>query len=131
VSTGNAPGTAIVGETRRLSLTTAGSFTKTALGAESAAGAGVPALEVVQSGAGPLSFAAAQPPARAGGATPSKLSLNAVASGPSIWIAAEALSEPPFALVNEAVFESAAPHVPVVVLLTTWTCVLAPAASDS
>jgi hypothetical protein len=40
------------------------------------------------------------------------------------------LFEPPFALVNEAVFESVAPQVPVVVLLTTWTCVLAPDASD-
>ena len=128
--TGNAPGTAIVGESSRLSLTVAGSFTKAAFGAEFAAGDGVPEFDVVQSGAAPVALAAVQPAGRAGAVTPSKFWLIVVASGPSTCIAAEALFEPPFALVNEAVFESVAPHVPVLVPLTTWTCVLAPAASD-
>ena len=83
VSTGSAPGTAIVGESSRLSLTVWGSFTKAALGAESAAGEGVPELEVVQSGAAPVAFVAVQPAGRAGAVTPSKAWLIVVASGPS------------------------------------------------
>jgi hypothetical protein len=121
---------AIAGELRRLSLTVSGSSTKAAFGAESAAGDGVPPLDVVQSGAVPLAFAAVQPAGSAGAVTPSKLALNELMSGPSTWTAAEALFEPPFVLVNEAVFESVAPHVPAVVPVTTWTCVLAPTASD-
>jgi hypothetical protein len=83
VRTGNAPGTAIVGESSRLSLTVAGSFTKAAFGAESAVGTGAPELDVVQSGAAPVAFAAVQPAGRAGAVTLSKFCLIVVASGPN------------------------------------------------
>jgi hypothetical protein len=109
----------MVGETRRLSLTVAGSLTNAAFGAESAAGAGFPLVDVVHSGAAPCGFVAVQPAGRVGAVTPSKFALKAVVSGPSTWIAADALSEPPFALANEAVFESVAPHVLDVVPVTT------------
>lgn len=71
-------GTAMLGESSLLSLTTAGSSTKAALGAVS----GVE-VEFTQSGEGPLAFVALHPAGRAGAVTPSKLSLNTVVSGPT------------------------------------------------
>jgi hypothetical protein len=67
------PVIAIEGELSRLSLTTAGSSTYAEFGAESAAGEGVPLLDVVHSGAGPEAFVAVQPAGSAGGVTPSKV----------------------------------------------------------
>src|SRR5437867_3827975 len=51
----------MLGESRRLSLTTSGSFTKAAFGAVSG-----PELVVAQRGAGPAAFAAVQPAGPAG-----------------------------------------------------------------
>lgn len=59
----------------RLSLTTAGSSMKSALGAVSAGGIGNPESDVTQSGGGPWAFVASQPAGSAGGVTPSKFSL--------------------------------------------------------
>jgi hypothetical protein len=78
----------------RLSLTTAGSSIKTALGAVSAGGIGSPELEVTHSGGGPSAFVASQPPGNSGGVTKSKFSVlvranqqsghgNGVGVGPS------------------------------------------------
>jgi hypothetical protein len=78
VRTGNAPGIAISGETRRLSVTNAGSSTKAVFGAESD-----DAVVVTHSGAGPAAFVAVQPAGRAGAVTPSKFWLIVVAGGPS------------------------------------------------
>src|SRR6478735_839361 len=67
----------INGESRRLSLTTAGSLTNAALGSESATGVGVPEFEVTQSMPSPVTaFAATHPGGSAGGVTPSKFSLK-------------------------------------------------------
>src|SRR6266480_4368324 len=60
----------------RLSLTTAGSSMKRALGAVSDGGVGRPESDVTQSGGGPFSFVASQSGGNAGGVTPSKFSLN-------------------------------------------------------
>ena len=62
----------------RLSLTTAGSSIKSALGGVSAGGIGSPELDVIQSGGGPCEFVASQPGGNAGGVTPSKFSLIAI-----------------------------------------------------
>ena len=62
-----------LGVSRRLSLTTEGSFTKASLGALS----GV-VVEVTQSGDGPVALAAIQLAGKAGAVTPSKFSANAV-----------------------------------------------------
>ena len=112
-------GIAMGGESSRLSLITAGSSTKAALGSESTGGVGVPAFEVTQSGAGPSAFAAVHPAGSAGGVTPSKFSLNSATNGPTT--ATDAESVPPSASddVNEAVLLSVAPHVPLVVLVVT------------
>src|SRR6476660_5111429 len=59
----------------RLSLTTAGSSIKTALGAVSAGGIGSPELEVTHSGGGPSAFVASQPPGNCGGVNASKFSV--------------------------------------------------------
>jgi hypothetical protein len=124
VSFAEAPVTAMLGESSRLSLTTAGSSTKAALGNESAGGAGVPAFEVTQGGGGPLAFAAVHPAGSAGGTTPSKFSLNSVTSGPTTATEAGAVPEPASEDVNEAVLLSVAPQVPLIVLVVTCTCVL-------
>ena len=129
VSLVEAVGIAMLGESSRLSLTTAGSSTKAALGIESAGGVGTPAFEVTQSGAGPLAFAAVHPAGSTGGMTPSKFSLNTVTSGERTATEAEAEPDPPSDDVNEAVLLSVAPHVPLVVLVVTCTCVLALPAS--
>src|SRR6476620_11284649 len=50
----------------RLSLTTAGSSIKRALGGESAGGIGSPELEVTHSGGGPSAFVASPPPGNCG-----------------------------------------------------------------
>jgi hypothetical protein len=62
----------MVGESSRLSLTTPGLSTKAAFGGVSAAGGGMPELEVVHRGAGPGAFVAVQPAGSAGAVTPSK-----------------------------------------------------------
>ena len=59
-----------------MSLTTAGSSMNAAFGAVSEAGAGVPAFEVTQSGAGPLALVAVHPAGSAGTVTPSKFSVS-------------------------------------------------------
>src|SRR5438093_4118 len=69
---------AMLGELSCLSLIAAGSSTNAALGDVSAAGDGLPELEVTHSGAGPLAFVAVHPAGKAGGVTPSKFSLNVV-----------------------------------------------------
>src|SRR5213596_2256880 len=56
----------------RLSLTTAGSSMKRALGVVSAGGIGTPESDVTQSGGGPCAFVATQNGGSAGGVTPSK-----------------------------------------------------------
>jgi hypothetical protein len=66
-----------LGESSRLSLTTAGSFTHAELGSESATGVGTPELELCHKIiSGSIAFAATQPGGRAGGVTPSKFSLK-------------------------------------------------------
>src|SRR5439155_21576485 len=59
----------------RLSLTTAGSSMKRALGAVSAGGIGRPESDVTQSGGGPSAFVASQSGGNAGGVNQSKFSL--------------------------------------------------------
>src|SRR6476620_3163173 len=59
----------------RLSLTSAGSSMKRALGAVSDGGVGSPELEVTHSGGGPSAFVASQPPGNSGGVTKSKFSV--------------------------------------------------------
>jgi hypothetical protein len=115
---------AMLGELRRLSLTTAGSSTNAAFGAELAGGVGTPEFEVTQNGAGPLAFVAVHPAGSAGAVTPSKFSLNTVTSGPTTATEAGAEPDPPSVDVNEAVLLSVVPHVPVVVVVVTCTCVL-------
>jgi hypothetical protein len=66
----------MIGESSRLSLITAGSSMKAALGSESATGVGTPEFDVTHSGAGPTAFIAAQPAGSAGGVTLSKFSLK-------------------------------------------------------
>src|SRR4029077_6765293 len=63
-------------ESSRLSLTTAGSSMKAALGDESAGGFGTPESDVTHIGGGPSAFVASQPGGNAGGVTLSKFSLN-------------------------------------------------------
>src|SRR5512132_3109679 len=109
----------MIGESRRLSLTTAGSFTNAAFGAESAGGVGAPELEVTHSGAGPLAFVEVHPAGSAGEVTLSKFSLNTVTSGPTTATEAGAEPDPPSVDVNEAVLLSVVPHVPPVVLVVT------------
>jgi hypothetical protein len=115
----------MLGESRRLSLTTAGSSTKAAFGIESAGGVGTPELEVTHSGAGPAAFVAVHPAGSAGGVTPSKFWLNIVTSGPTTATEAGAEPDPPSVDVNDAVLLSVVPHVALVVLVVTCTCVLA------
>jgi hypothetical protein len=119
-------GLAIVidGEVSRLSLIEPGSSTNAAFGAESADGVGVPVLEVVQRAPPPVAFAAVHPAGNAGAATPSKLWLNTVLGAPRTRIDAEALADPAFVLVTEAVLASVAPQVALEVSLTTWAWVL-------
>src|SRR6266516_4794865 len=62
-------GTAIVGESSRLSLMTAGSSTDAAFGCESAGGEGTPESDVVQSGGAPWAFVAVQAGGSVGGVT--------------------------------------------------------------
>jgi hypothetical protein len=70
---------AILGESSRLSLIASGSFTNTALGAESAGGNGSPSFEVTQNMlSGSIALVAVHPGGSAGGVTPSKFSLNTV-----------------------------------------------------
>src|SRR6266478_3408825 len=65
----------MIGESSRLSLVVAGSFTHAALGSESAGGAGNPEFEVCQNTpSGLMGFVAAHPAGSAGGVTPSKFS---------------------------------------------------------
>src|SRR2546423_15689463 len=66
----------MIGESSRLSLITAGSSIKAALGSESATGVGTPEFEVTHSGAGPCAFIAAQPAGSAGGGPLAKFSVN-------------------------------------------------------
>src|SRR5687768_13010021 len=70
---------AMVGVSSTTSVTTAGSFMNAALGAVSAGGAGVPALEVTQLTVpgGPVTTVAVQPAGNAGATTPSKFCENA------------------------------------------------------
>jgi hypothetical protein len=114
----------MLGESSRLSLTTAGSLTKAAFGIESAGGVGTPELEVTQSGPGPLAFVAVHPAGSVGGVTPSKFSPNAVTSGPTTATEAGAEPDPPSVDVNDALLSRIVPHVPLVVLVVTCTCVL-------
>src|SRR4029450_2597700 len=114
----------MLGESRRLSLTTAGSLTKAAFGIESAGGVGTPEVEGTHSGLGPLAFVAVHPAGSVGGVTPSKFWLNAVTSGPTTATEAGAEPDPPPVDVNEAGLLSVVPHVPVVVVVVTCTCVL-------
>src|ERR1041385_135114 len=116
------------GESSRLSLTVAGSSTKTAFGAESAGGAGRPESDVTQSGWGPAAFAAVQPAGSAGGVTPSKLSANAVAAPAPTATDADACPEPSPEAVKDAGLSSVEPQVNSVVPLITWACVVAPPA---
>lgn len=62
-------------ESRRLSLTTAGSSINAELGGVSAGGTGTPEFDVTQRGDGPWTFVATQPEGNAGGVTLSKSSL--------------------------------------------------------
>jgi hypothetical protein len=126
VSTGAVGGAAIVGESRRLSLTLAGSSTKAAFGAESAAGVGLPELEVVHRPV-PEALVAVQPAGSAGAVTPSKFSLETMLT---TAIEAEAESEPSLLVEKEAVLFSVAPQVALIVPLTTCTWVLEPAPRD-
>ena len=102
----------------------AGSSTNAAFGIESAGGVGTPEFEVTHSGAGPPAFVAVHPAGSVGAVTPSKFSLNTVTSGPTTATEAGAEPDPPSVDVNEAVLLSVVPHVPLVVLVVTCTCVL-------
>src|SRR5439155_27090495 len=65
----------MIGESSRLPLVVAGSFTQAALGNESAGGAGNPEFEVCQkTPSGLMALVAAHPAGNAGGVTPSKFS---------------------------------------------------------
>jgi hypothetical protein len=67
----------MLGESSRLSLTTAGLFTHAALGTESATGVGTPEFELCHKIiSGSTVLVATQPTGRAGGVTPSKFSLK-------------------------------------------------------
>src|ERR1700687_1653126 len=67
----------MIGESRRLSLMAAGSFTHAALGNESATGVGTPEFELCQKTLSVLiGFVATHPVGSAGGVTPSKFSPN-------------------------------------------------------
>jgi hypothetical protein len=67
----------MLGESSRLSLTTAGLFTHAALGSESAGGAGNPVFELCQKMlSGLIALVATHPAGSAGGVTPSKFSLK-------------------------------------------------------
>lgn len=63
-------------ESRRLSLTTAGSSINAALGSVSAGGLGTPEFDVSQNGGGPSAFVASQSGGSAGGVTSSKFSVH-------------------------------------------------------
>lgn len=63
-------------ESRRLSLTTAGSSMNAALGSVSAGGLGTPEFDVTQNGGGPSAFVATQSGGSAGGVTSSKFSFQ-------------------------------------------------------
>ena len=65
-----------MGESSRLSLTTAGSSMNTALGNVSAGGMGTPEFDVTHKGGGPCEFVAIQPRGNVGGVTLSKFSLH-------------------------------------------------------
>ena len=94
----------MVGDSRRLSLTTAGSSTNAEFGAESAGGVGTPEFEVTHNGTGgPTAFVAVHPAGSAGAVTPSKFSVNTVTSGPTTATEAGAEPDPPLVDVNEAV----------------------------
>lgn len=69
-------GTGPCGESRRLSLATAGSSMNAALGGVSAGGIGTPEFDVTQNGGGPSAFVASQSGGNAGGLTLSKFSLH-------------------------------------------------------
>ena len=77
---------AMVGVSSTTSVTTAGSGMKAALGAVSAGGAGVPALEVTQLTVpgGPVTTVAVHPAGSAGATPPSKFSVKAVRAVPSV-----------------------------------------------
>src|SRR4030095_2355336 len=111
----------MLGESRRLSLTTVGSLTKAAFGSESADGVGTPELEVTHRGAGPLAFVAVQPAGSAGGVTPAKFSLDAMTRGRTTATEAGAEPDPPSVDVNEAVLLRVVPHVALLVLVVTCT----------
>jgi hypothetical protein len=67
----------MLGESSRLSLTTAGSFIHAALGSESAGGAGNPEFDDCQKMlSGLMAFVATHPAGSAGGVTLSKFSLK-------------------------------------------------------
>ena len=70
------PGKANPRESRRLSLTTAGSSINAALGSVSAGGLGTPEFDVTQNGGGPSAFVASQSGGSAGGVTSSKFSVH-------------------------------------------------------
>src|SRR5262245_47075603 len=115
---------AMLGESRRLSLTAPGSSTKAVFGAVS----GVE-VDVTQSGEAPLAFVAVQPDGSEGADTPSKLWLKFVVSGPTTDSKAADCPEPPSVLVKLAVLDNVAPQEPLVVELTTCARVLVLAAS--
>src|SRR5581483_4926750 len=119
----------MTGESSRLSLTTAGSSTNAALGAESAGGDGRPLFEVTQSGSGPPALVATQPAGSAGGVTPSKFSVNEVAAPAPTATFAKLEPAPSSVVVNDATLCRVEPHVNSVVWLTTCAAVLAPTAS--
>lgn len=62
---------------------------KSALGNEMAGGAGAPALEVTQRGAGPDAFVAIHPAGKAGATTPSKFWLDETTVVPSVKVQVE------------------------------------------
>jgi hypothetical protein len=78
----------MVGVSNTTSVTTAGSGTKALLGAVSAGGAGVPALEVTQFTVpgGPVTTVAVHPAGKAGATTPSMFSVNATACVPRVKV---------------------------------------------
>src|SRR5438477_13207146 len=73
-----APKGAKGGESRRLSLTTAGSSMNAALGDVSAGGLGRPLFDVTQSGGGPSAFVANHSGGNADGVTVSKFSVESI-----------------------------------------------------
>ena len=78
----------IGGESRYLSLITAGSLTLAALGSESAGGDGSPEFEVCQSmPSGLIPLIAVQPAGSAGGVTKSKFSNNSHSTGVDVGVA--------------------------------------------